>query len=51
MFLGHWLSRFAEIQPELIAKYPKLTALKDAVLAMDGVKAYLATNPTYSIPL
>ncbi|KAF0286840.1 Glutathione S-transferase [Amphibalanus amphitrite] len=51
VFLGHWLSRFAEINPQLIAKYPKLTALKDAVLQIDGVKKYLANPPTYSIPL
>ena len=51
VFIGHWLSRFAEINADLMAKFPKLMAMKDAVLQIDGLKAYLANPPNYSLPL
>lgn len=50
VYIGHALTRFGEMNPELMNKYPKLSALRDAVVKIDGLKAYLANPPTYSLP-
>ncbi|XP_037083783.1 glutathione S-transferase-like [Pollicipes pollicipes] len=51
VFVGHWLSRLEEARPDLLAKFPKLAGQKNKVLALDGIKKYLASPPQYSLPL
>ncbi|XP_037084234.1 glutathione S-transferase-like [Pollicipes pollicipes] len=51
VFVGHWISRLEEAQPDVLSKFPKLAGQKNKVLALDGIKKYLANPPKYSLQL
>lgn len=51
IFMAHWLNRFREYNKTLLNDYPKLEKVVGNVLAMEKIKAYLASPPTYNLPL
>jgi len=51
VFVGHWLSRFAEVRPDVLKPFPKLESVMKNVQEMEGLKEYLASPPNYGLPL
>jgi len=46
--IGHFLSRICEVRPDALQPYPKLKRVMENVLALEGIKKYLA-NPRHCV--